>query len=264
MRTGCSDREAMKGTLGISLLGIGHPAPKRSMPATDTAMRLTQRGRAGLVLLLEAHECAQELARTPWDFAVEIQSLREQGLTSTDFRWLACKGYVGHAQEVTSVGEKARAFQPDAAMAFSDRTCFVLTDDGVDFVRRSFGQPASDHVPVDEEHHSSPKENQADLVPTWDHDRQELRMGRIVIKQFKAPAANQEMILAAFQEEGWPPRIDDPLPQNSDQDPKRRLHDTINSLNRNQKHPLVRFLGDGSGQGVRWDLAKPLSLTGTV
>ena len=254
----------MKGSIGISLLGMGDPAPKRPVPETDTAMRLSQRGRAALVLLLEARECAQELARTPWDFAVEIQSLREQGLTSTDFRWLACKGYVGHAQEVTSIGEKARAFQPDAAMSFSDRTCFVLTEEGVNFVLRGLGQPASQRVPVDEEPTSPPEVNQVELVPTWDHDRQELRMGRIVIKQFKAPAANQEMILAAFQEEGWPPRIDDPLPPNSDQDPKRRLHDTINSLNRNQKHALVRFLGDGSGQGIRWDRAKPLSWTGTV
>ena len=48
-------------------------------------------------------------------------------------------------------------------------------------------------------------------------------------------------------------RIDDPLSPKLDQDPKRRLHDTINSLNRNQKRPLVRFLGDGSGQCVRWE-----------
>ena len=62
------------------------------------------------------------------------------------------------------------------------------------------------------------------------------------------------MILAAFEEEGWPPRIDDPLPPKPDQDPKRRLHDTINSLNRNQQHLLIQFFGDGSGQGIRWNL----------
>jgi hypothetical protein len=33
-----------------------------------------------------------------------------------------------------------------------------------------------------------------------------------VVKEFKLPAPNQETILTAFQEEGWPPRIDDPLP----------------------------------------------------
>jgi hypothetical protein len=67
------------------------------------------------------------------------------------------------------------------------------------------------------------------------------------------PAANQERVLAAFEEEGWPVHIDDPLPPSPDQDSKRRLHDTINSLNRNQKCPLIRFVGDGTGQGVRWE-----------
>ena len=45
---------------------------------------------------------------------------------------------------------------------------------------------------------------------------------------------------------------DDPLAPKLNQDSKRRLHDTINSLNRNQKHALIRFLGDGKGEGVRW------------
>jgi hypothetical protein len=44
------------------------------------------------------------------------------------------------------------------------------------------------------------------------------------------------------------------LPPNSEQNSKRRLHDTINSLNRNQKQNLLRFTGDGSGQGIRWEL----------
>ena len=94
------------------------------------------------------------------------------------------------------------------------------------------------------------------MSPTWDRDRQQLRVGKAIVKEYKVPASNQEAILAAFEEENWPPRIDDPLSPVPDQDPKRRLHDTINSLNRNQKQPLVRFLGDGSGQGVRWEFTR--------
>jgi hypothetical protein len=89
-------------------------------------------------------------------------------------------------------------------------------------------------------------------IPVWDRERQELRLGDVVVKQFKVPAVNQERVLAVFEEEGWPVRIDDPLPPIGDQDPKARLHDTIVALNRNQKHPLIRFYGDGTGQGVRW------------
>ena len=61
----------------------------------------------------------------------------------------------------------------------------------------------------------------------------------------------------AFEEEDWPVRIDDPLPPRSGLDPKRRLHDSIKSLNRHQKSRVLRFCGDGSGEGVRWELISP-------
>jgi hypothetical protein len=93
------------------------------------------------------------------------------------------------------------------------------------------------------------------ILPVWDPDRQELRLGSTVVKQFKVPAINQEIVLASFQEEGWPVRIDDPLPPQAGFEPKRRLHETITSLNRNQKRRLISFHGDGSGQGVRWQPA---------
>ena len=73
------------------------------------------------------------------------------------------------------------------------------------------------------------------------------------MKHFKLPAPNQEAILMAFEEEGWVPRIDDPIPPADDQDAKQRLRDTIKSLNRNQKNRLIRFSGDGHGEGVLWE-----------
>jgi hypothetical protein len=134
----------------------------------------------------------------------------------------------------------------------------VLTDLGSTFVRQSL----ANLVTAADEHRRSkplPAGTECGLVdkellkPFWDRDRQELRVGPRVVKQFKVPAPNQEVILAAFHEEDWPARIDDPLPPRPEMEPKRRLHDTINSLNRNQKAELVRFLGDGSGEGVRWE-----------
>lgn len=67
-------------------------------------------------------------------------------------------------------------------------------------------------------------------------------------------APDQERILAVFQEESWPDRIDDPLPPVPGITPKRRLHSTIQCLNRNQKTHLLQFHGDGCGCGVRWEL----------
>ena len=79
-------------------------------------------------------------------------------------------------------------------------------------------------------------------------------MGDVLVKQFKLPSPNQETVLMAFQEEGWPPRIDDPLPPHPELDPKRRLHDTIKCLNHNQQNRLIQFHGDGTGEGVLWEL----------
>jgi hypothetical protein len=62
-------------------------------------------------------------------------------------------------------------------------------------------------------------------------------------------------VLRVLQEEGWPPRIDDPLPPEADQDPKRRLHSTISNLNRGQGHGIkVYFAGGGDGESVCWRL----------
>jgi hypothetical protein len=84
-------------------------------------------------------------------------------------------------------------------------------------------------------------------------------VGRQVVKEFKLHSPNQVTILTAFEEEGWPLKIDDPLSPHSEIDAKQRLHDTIKSLNRNQKCQLLRFRGDGTGQGVRWELRQKTS-----
>lgn len=90
-------------------------------------------------------------------------------------------------------------------------------------------------------------------LPIWDAVRRELRLGSVVVKRFRQPAKNQEMILAAFQEEGWPPHIDDPLPGGDNVVAQDRLHDAIKKLNHQKLH-LIRFLSDGFGQGVLWEL----------
>jgi hypothetical protein len=199
--------------------------------------------------LLQAHDYAHDLGLCEWSFAVEIAELRAAHLSNNDLRWLVCKGYVKHAREHTPIGEDVRAFREAGRLRFCRRTCFVLTPAGAAFCQAARVR--------------GPAEDPAVAVctagrPRWDADRQELRFGSDLVKQYKVPAPNQEMILAAFEEEGWPQRIDDPIPPAGDSDPKRRLHDTIVSLNRKQKRRRIRFLGDGSGEGVRWEaLAEP-------
>jgi hypothetical protein len=238
----------------------GSPTAFRDSPMTVDSSFSVDGGisvacRAGLAMLLEAYRFAGELQRDIWDFAVEISRMRARGLTHNDLRWLCCHGYVEQEAEVAARGQKSRAFRNVGLLTFTRRSCFVLTEYGVAFAQQLSGEAQSagarDVRRRADEGHVPP-------MPHWDRDCQRLIFRGHIIKQFKVPAPNQELILSAFQEEHWPVRIDDPLPQQPGLDPKRRLHETVTSLNRHQRNPLLRFLGDGSGTGVRWEPAAGL------
>jgi hypothetical protein len=89
--------------------------------------------------------------------------------------------------------------------------------------------------------------------PHWDALRRELTVNGQVIKRFRLPATNQEAVLRAFEEEGWPAAIFDPLPPRDEQNSKQRLHDTIKALNRSRLARVILFRGDGTGEGVLWE-----------
>jgi hypothetical protein len=97
-------------------------------------------------------------------------------------------------------------------------------------------------------------------IPRWDPKARILTLGSNVVKQYRVPSRNQEAVLAAFQEEGWPHRIDDPLPPRKDLHPKYRLHFTIQSLNQSQRERLIRFFGDGTGEGICWEASEVVAL----
>src|SRR5205807_247063 len=92
------------------------------------------------------------------------------------------------------------------------------------------------------------------LRPVWDKLRRQLRLGRHVAKRFRQSAPSQEAILDAFQSQGWPLRIEDPLPSDAQTEVKRHLNQTLKNLNRGQSPPAVRFEGDGTGRGICWNL----------
>ncbi len=178
-------------------------------------------------------------------------------LTTSDLRWLACKGYVDHACETTKPDDHERHFSRNGAAMFTPETCVVLTSSGVSLARDVCGETKLPPAPPEPRVaicRIPAAEDQLGL-PKWDRDRRQLRFDGQVVKEFKLPSPNQETVLVAFEEEGWPARIDDPLSPAPNLDPRRRLHDTIKALNRNQKRTLLRFMGDGSGEGIRWEPA---------
>lgn len=227
----------------------------------EKCVRIDKNQRVGLEILLEAHDHAVELNRGVWDFAVELAELRRAGLRNADVRCLLCKGLVGHAHEKRSPDPDRREFRRDCGLLFRKKSCFMLTEAGVAAARCVSSGLAENVAPPDgpvaARRVSLPSCSDEPVVPRWDSDRQQLRLGNEIVKEFKVPAPNQEQILAAFEEEGWPVHIDDPLPPRPEQDPKQRLHTTVNALNRNQRNRRIRFHGDGRGEGVRWGLVAP-------
>lgn len=220
---------------------------------------------AGLLTLMDAYEYARDADRSQMDFAVEANLLKTQGLTDCDLRWLICRCFVIHGIETTLPTHSQRQFHLEDSLHFTANSCLALTPAGfTEFrhlvVRASFDPPAGDSSSATPLSKSSRTESQSVAppgnrpIPSWCSDRRELVLAGRLVKRFRVPSPNQEAVLAAFQEEAWPIRIDDPLPFHCDIVPKRRLQDTIKSLNRNQKSAFIRFQGDGSGEGVIWQV----------
>ena len=184
---------------------------------------------------------------------MELHNLLDLGLMIGKLRRMVLLGYIEHAVEVTRPQDRSRKFQPARNLCFHPRSCFVLAEAGVRF----FELLGADGGEADAMAVVSPAASMAPCRPTpqWDGQRRVLRFEGQVVKHFKVPSSNQEVILAAFQEEGWPTAIDDPLPFAVDLAPKYRLRQAIRRLNNNQENRLLRFRGDGTGERILWEEA---------
>lgn len=218
----------------------------------DCSSPLTPTLKTALGLLLQAHTTAARLGHDNWDFALEIQALKEAGLNHNDLRSLICQGLAEHRVERTRAGAKQRAFRPPSGLRLARRSCFTLSETGFT-VARDIIAPAP-HLQALTVHAGANEIPRLEFMPFWDGERRELRLGNVLIKRFRQPAKNQETVLAAFQEDGWPPHVDNPLSGNVDIDARDRLHDTVRKLNR-QTNRLLHFFSDGNGEGVVWSLA---------
>jgi hypothetical protein len=93
--------------------------------------------------------------------------------------------------------------------------------------------------------------------PSWNGHTLMYR-GR-VIKRFTNPAKNQKRVLSAFEEQGWPEGITDPIPGlkgGTHAYMSKRVSDTVDGLNDDHVTPgLIRFEADGH-RGYRWRRVK--------
>lgn len=97
------------------------------------------------------------------------------------------------------------------------------------------------------------------LKPHWDNQSGELRWHGQIVRVVKPKATNVIALLDAFQQQGWPTKIENPVARPLDPKFSRRpqemynstrLHDTIKSLNTGLTG--LRFNADGTGGAVCW------------
>jgi len=76
--------------------------------------------------------------------------------------------------------------------------------------------------------------------------------GGAVLLRLRCDANNQRTLLAAFQEDGWPDEIDDPLPGGGGVTARDRLHNTVQSLMKRLPPDTIRFGLAKGGAAVCW------------
>jgi hypothetical protein len=240
--------------------------------------------------LLARNLCLTQPGQFAHQLASKFAELQSLGLSEERARWLILKGYLA---ELETLGEPAhgatsslapprhfgrdgrarlepsssddprnqprarRNLSPDALVALSPagfgllQAILTLLDTNSHTSLTNFGEfnqtgyGRSEGTPIQPAH----------TTPEWCADLRELHFNGLLVKRFKFVARNQELILAAFEEEHWPPHIDDPLPPHDEINPKFRLRDTIAKLNRHQQSGIIRFSGDGTGRGIHWRAA---------
>jgi len=92
--------------------------------------------------------------------------------------------------------------------------------------------------------------------PRWNADTGELWFDGELIRSVKNPAQAKNIvrILAAFEESGWPRRVDDPITIGGESDTRRR---TIETLNKGLTR--IRFTCTGDGLSFGWEELEPRS-----
>jgi hypothetical protein len=207
-----------------------------------------------LSLLRDAWDAASDVTCSPWHFAVKREEFRAAGIADTYLLWLLIRGYVAHDQGPQGVS----ALRAGRGLNVGWLSRFVLTREGIAFAAEWLDMMPAKPVPVEAAQRGQPESS---LRPQWDSELRQLYWGGILVKHFRVPAHNQELILEAFEEEGWPRHIDDPLPQAHGIDPKVRLRYALKGLNRNQVNNVLLFEGDGRARGIVWQRLQCASLS---
>lgn len=199
--------------------------------------------------LRDAATYADDVSASQWEFASQIQQIRQLGALDGELRWLIKNGYAAHRVETTKSTSIARTFKQCRALSFTEQSCFVITSSGQDFAAA-----CSSTTPF----HNGNRIN-GEATPHWNSQSRELWFGESLIKRFHVPAPNQQLILDSFEAESWPDELPNPFDKGRMSVRKQRLRTAIQTLNRNHHKAKIRFSGNGRGTGIRWEQAQRTS-----
>jgi hypothetical protein len=187
----------------------------------------------------------------PYQITVPWTRLREYGATDSLLLWMFYFAHVDHLLPAAGGRRCNSRLEPCKSLIFREASCFALTDLGdrfaCEFLEAIFDKS------VDDFRIAWDKLKLGKLKPCFNREQRLFTWGEHLLKRFRQPCANQEIILCTGEELHWPDWFDDPLPRRKGHNPKVRLHDTIKDLNRRQLGYLIHFKGDGTGMRVGWE-----------
>ena len=180
---------------------------------------------AALGVLLKPHEEAEQRGVPVWEVAATRQTLKAQGLYDGLLLRLLDQGLV--IQRLGMV---------------------VLTERGA-AVARGRGDPGQG-LPA-------PHVAGALIVPFYDVAQRILWYAGRLVKRLRQQADVQEIVLRAFQRQGWPRALKNPLPKGSTIPMEARLHAVVRRLMNAQKEARIRFFRNGTKCMICWEAVGP-------
>jgi hypothetical protein len=200
--------------------------------------------------LLEAQLSAASRKGASNPGLVSWPDLREKGVAESAIHVMLYQGHIEVFESSSGAGGERNVPVKVETVIIGESLAFALTDAGKEFaikVGRASAHPERElYAPY------LMLIRRKRLKPHYDKESRILTWGRHMLKQFRQPAENQDLLLEAFEEQGWTDWMDDPLPRVSQMNPKTRLHDTIKRLNHFQRPYLIHFKSQG-GRRVGWE-----------
>jgi hypothetical protein len=218
----------------------------RALPRQIVELRLAYRE------LLQARRLSSSRRKSSLAYPVGLPSLRGKGVPHSALLLMLYQGHIEHFHLGETHRNDRHVPQRVDSLLMQEFSAFALTEAGDAYAKNALNNKgmgfSEDALRVLLEMLNGPG-----LHPRYNKEDRLLTWGVHVVKRFRQPAGNQELLLIAAEELGWPAWFDDPLPRAPGQNPKVRLHNSINALNRNQKSCLIHFKGDGSARRMGWE-----------